>query len=101
MPKMNALDQAEGRGEAAEALLRMRADIEECISDAGLDLHDEVKAAIIKCLDRHIEPSQHTKRGPGPAWHERQEGELAQDRAVARRGVDDFGAGRIRTEVFG
>jgi hypothetical protein len=27
MPKMNALDQAEGRGEV-EALLRMRADIE-------------------------------------------------------------------------
>jgi hypothetical protein len=68
-----AMDQEPGHGEVAEALLKLRVDLEECISEANLDLHPEAKAEILKCLDRHVRPSQHQKRGLGPAWHERQQ----------------------------
>jgi hypothetical protein len=57
-------------------------------------------------MDRHIQPEQHRKNGPGPAWYERQEGnqrELAQDRAVAlasfERSMPEVG--RIRVGEFG
>jgi hypothetical protein len=74
-----AMDQEPEHGETAEALLKMRVDIEECISEAHLDLHPEAKAEILKCLDRHVRPSQHQKRGLGPAWHERQERQARDD----------------------
>jgi hypothetical protein len=68
-PRMRmALDDEElrhvDRGETAEALLALRRDIETCLSD--LDLHDEVKGHFLRCLDRHIRPSEHNKKGPGP-----------------------------------
>jgi hypothetical protein len=65
-----AMDQGEpGHGETAEALLKLRNDIEECISEANLDLHPEARAEILKCLDRHVKPSMHQKRGMGPNYY--------------------------------
>jgi hypothetical protein len=64
-----AMDQEPGHGEVAEALLAMRSAIEECIGESQLDLHPEAKAAILECLDRHVKPSQHQKRGMGPGYY--------------------------------
>jgi hypothetical protein len=67
--KKMALDEEPGHGEVAEALLKLRVDLEECISESHLDLHPEAKAAILKCLDRHVRPGQHQKRGMGPGYY--------------------------------
>jgi hypothetical protein len=58
------------RGEVAEQLLALRNDIEQCMEK--LDLHDTVKHELFQCLNKHVRPGEHSKRGPGPAWHERQ-----------------------------
>jgi hypothetical protein len=78
-PRGEVLDQGEGRGETAEAMLKMRGDIESLLEK--LDLHGEVKAAILKCLDQHVRPEEHTRGGPGPRA-------TAMDRAVERRNQD-------------
>ena len=61
LPSPAATGEAD-RGDAQERLEALRLDIEKCME--RLDLHEEVKAALFECLNRHVKVS--SKRGVGP-----------------------------------